>query len=320
MYHCLANLYDSQAWFKHSLQQSGRHAEESSIMNISSCYLHNADMCNKSSDPDEHICFYICPLSLQSDLLLTHLWLASQDAGTIQVLPVYLQRGYSTDVQLEALHAMYNMCKISPTRQEAAALAGVVPLLVKLAVSPPSESGEAPSTAPQSPAQMSGSDAATSNGEEVASVSGRGPYPLRPLAVSLLCGMAHSTHRTRHELWAHNVVALLLDLLKEEVILSNSPSSSRVQFGPNTKWYLQTGFTFVVVMGSYAVEHYYRLHYRLTSFLNVSFILPNPKAVVPAFSSPFPLPCCFPLLRSYRSGGLHLFQHVYSMCLYILSV
>ena len=230
--------------------------------------------------------FYICPLSLHSDMLLTHLWLASQDAGTIQVLPVYLQRGYSTDVQLEALHAMYNMCKISPTRQEAAALAGVVPLLVKLAVSPPSESGEAPSTAPQPPAQMSGSNATTSNGEEVATVSGRGPYPLRPLAVSLLCGMAHSTHQTRHELWAHNVVALLLDLLKEEVILSNSPSSSRVQFGPNTKWYLQTGFTFVVVMGSYAVEHYYRLHYRLTSFLNVSFILPNPKAVVPAFSSP----------------------------------
>ncbi|DBA67330.1 TPA: hypothetical protein ACH3X2_001627 [Trebouxia sp. C0005] len=142
---------------------------------------------------------------------------ALQDAGTIQVLPVYLQRGYSTDVQLEALHAMYNMCKISPTRQEAAALAGVVPLLVKLAISTPSESAAAPSTASQPPAQMSGSNAATSTVEEVATVSGRGPYPLRPLAVSLLCGMAHSTHRTRHELWAHNVVALLLDLLKEEV-------------------------------------------------------------------------------------------------------
>ena len=207
--------------------------------------------------------FYICPLSLQSDMLLTHLLLAPQDAGTIQVLPVYLQRGYSTDVQLEALHAMYNMCKISPTRQEAAALAGVVPLLVKLAVSPPSESGEAPSTASQPPAQMPGSSAATSNGEEVATVSGRGPYPLRPLAVSLLCGMAHSTHRTRHELWAHNVVALLLDLLKEEVILSNSPSSCCVQFGPDSKCDLQTGFTFVVVTGSYAVKHTYRLSYSI---------------------------------------------------------
>ncbi len=185
---------------------------------------------SESTASDKHSGFHICPLSLHLALLLTHFLLARpQDAGTIQVLPVYLQRGYSTDVQLEALHAMYNMCKISPTRQEAAALAGVVPLLVKLAVSPPSESGEAPSTAPQPPAQMPGSNAtASSNGEEVATVSGRGPYPLRPLAVSLLCGMAHSTHRTRHELWAHNVVALLLDLLKEQVILSNRPSSSCV--------------------------------------------------------------------------------------------
>lgn len=56
-----------------------------------------------------------------------------QDAGTIQVLPAYLQRSLSSEVQLEALHAMYNLCKISPARQEAAAVAGVVPLLVKLA-------------------------------------------------------------------------------------------------------------------------------------------------------------------------------------------
>ncbi len=117
---------------------------------------------------------------------------------------------------------MYNMCKISPTRQEAAALAGVVPLLVKLAV-PPSPESAGPLSTPQPPAQCSGSDAATSSGEDVATVSGRGPYPLRPLAVSLLCGMAHSTHRTRHELWAHNVVALLLDLLKEEVGLHKLP-------------------------------------------------------------------------------------------------
>ncbi len=40
---------------------------------------------------------------------------------------------------------------------------------------------------------------------------------LRYLAVSLLCGMAHSTQRTRAELWAHNGLELLLQLLKEEV-------------------------------------------------------------------------------------------------------
>ena len=124
---------------------------------------------------------------------------------------------------MEALHAMYNMCKLSPTRQEAAALAGIVPLLVKLASASPQDA-QPPSPSPpqapvQSPTQTTGADSATSSagGDDVATVSGRGAYPLRPLAVSLLCGMAHSTHRARHELWAHNVVALLLDLLKEEV-------------------------------------------------------------------------------------------------------
>lgn len=120
---------------------------------------------------------------------------------------------------MEALHAMYNMCKLSPTRQEAAALAGIVPLLVKLAT--PSPHHAQPASPPQPPVQSAtqtaAPDSAGVSGDDVATVSGRGAYPLRPLAVSLLCGMPHSTHRARHELWAHNVVALLLDLLKEEV-------------------------------------------------------------------------------------------------------
>ena len=40
---------------------------------------------------------------------------------------------------------------------------------------------------------------------------------LRPLAISLICGMAHSTQRTRAELWAHNGLELLLGLLQEQV-------------------------------------------------------------------------------------------------------
>ena len=139
---------------------------------------------------------------------------AAQDAGTIQQLPVYLHRGYTSDTQLEALHALYNMCKISPTRQEAAALAGVVPLLVKLAVSP---AEDPPLPQPLPPGQFSGTELERSIAEDAVLVSSRAPQPLRPLAVSLLCGMAHSTHRTRAELWAHDVVTLLLDLLKEEV-------------------------------------------------------------------------------------------------------
>ena len=40
---------------------------------------------------------------------------------------------------------------------------------------------------------------------------------LRPLAVSLLCGMAHSTQTTRAQLWANNGLHILLLLLQEEV-------------------------------------------------------------------------------------------------------
>lgn len=47
---------------------------------------------------------------------------------------------------------------------------------------------------------------------------GEGPgAQLRPLAVSLLCGMAHSTQRTRAELWTQNGLDLLLSLLQEQV-------------------------------------------------------------------------------------------------------
>lgn len=116
--------------------------------------------------------------------------------------------------------------------------------------------------------------------EEVATVSGRGPYPLRPLAVSLLCGMAHSTHRTRHELWAHNVVALLLDLLKEEVTLSNSPSSSCVQLGLNTKCGLQTGFISVVVTGSYAVVTGCAIHIAQPKAYCSCVLFPLPPALL----------------------------------------
>ena len=51
-----------------------------------------------------------------------------------------------------------------------------------------------------------------SNGRE-----GQQSAQLRPLAISLICGMAHSTQRTRAELWAHNGLELLLGLLQEQV-------------------------------------------------------------------------------------------------------
>ena len=56
----------------------------------------------------------------------------SQDAGTIPRLLPFLGRTNPVALQLEALHALYNLCKISRTRQEAAAVAGVVPRLIAL--------------------------------------------------------------------------------------------------------------------------------------------------------------------------------------------
>ena len=60
-----------------------------------------------------------------------------------------------------------------------------------------------------------------SNGRE-----GQQSAQLRPLAISLICGMAHSTQRTRAELWAHNGLELLLGLLQEQVQLIESLSLS----------------------------------------------------------------------------------------------
>ncbi|KAK9810498.1 hypothetical protein WJX72_011817 [[Myrmecia] bisecta] len=116
-----------------------------------------------------------------------------QDAGSIPALLPYLAGG-SAAAAVEALQGLYNLCKISRSRQEAAACAGLVPHLAKLAL--------------QTPPQPQGSSPA---GDAVSRLA-----TLRPLAVSLLCGMAHSTSRTRAELWAHNGLDILLHLLKEE--------------------------------------------------------------------------------------------------------
>ena len=46
-----------------------------------------------------------------------------------------------------------------------------------------------------------------------------------------MCGMAHSTQRTRAELWAHNGLELLLGLLQEQVGTHISPISGRSYIG-----------------------------------------------------------------------------------------
>lgn len=77
-----------------------------------------------------------------------HLWKVltigvweGQDAGTIPALLPYLSYQDSQTLQLEALRAIYNLCRISRTRQEAAAVAGIIPRLTALAVLQPAPKG-----------------------------------------------------------------------------------------------------------------------------------------------------------------------------------
>ena len=56
-----------------------------------------------------------------------------QSAGTIGSLGKYLKAVMPLPIQVEALHALHNLCKISRQRQEAAASAGLVPYLMNLA-------------------------------------------------------------------------------------------------------------------------------------------------------------------------------------------
>ena len=105
----------------------------------------------------------------------------------------YLKASLSLSIQVEALHALHNLCKISRARQEGAAKAGLVPYLMNLA-------------------QMSPRKVETEPLQE----------QLRQMAVSLLCGMAHSTQLTRSYLWTNNGLHTLLDLLEEEVRRCNA--------------------------------------------------------------------------------------------------
>ena len=62
-----------------------------------------------------------------------------QGAGTIGSLGKYLKASMPLPIQVEALHALHNLCKISRQRQEAAASAGLVPYLMNLAQMSPKQ-------------------------------------------------------------------------------------------------------------------------------------------------------------------------------------
>lgn len=93
-----------------------------------------------------------------------------------------------SDVHGEALGALYNLCHLSRSRQEQAAVAGAAGMLCPLALA--------------APLQRPGLQAV--------------PAPTRSLAVSTLCTLAHGGPRTLEALRAAGGVDTLLALLREE--------------------------------------------------------------------------------------------------------
>ena len=103
-----------------------------------------------------------------------------QRAGTIKRLVPFLAESSAAagaEMHNQVLNSMYNLCKINKTRQEQAAVAGIVPHLRRF----------------------------------VSTNS-----PLKHFALPLLLDMAHASRRTRAELWRHSGLQFYIDLLSQE--------------------------------------------------------------------------------------------------------
>ena len=118
-----------------------------------------------------------------------------QRAGAIQALVPMMQgpaqakaNASATDevVRNEALHAIFNLCHINRTRQEQAALAGVISPLLFFASRGLSDDA--------SPSSVAGAQQ----------------------ALQLLFALAHASRRTRTELWRHDVLQFYLNFLDDE--------------------------------------------------------------------------------------------------------
>ena len=136
-----------------------------------------------------------------------------QEAGIIPVLLECLRqpRQRSPTLQLQALQAVANLCRLHPTRQEAAAVAGLVPLLLDIIKNDPAQAYPARQATPgvRGKAGQEGAKAAAAVAADAAA--------LRPLSVQLLCWLAHATQRARAEMWAQHAEETLLLLLREPV-------------------------------------------------------------------------------------------------------
>eukprot|EP00735_Rhodelphis_limneticus_P013963 TRINITY_DN7931_c0_g1::TRINITY_DN7931_c0_g1_i1::g.15623::m.15623 TRINITY_DN7931_c0_g1::TRINITY_DN7931_c0_g1_i1::g.15623 ORF type:complete len:1244 (+),score=360.81,sp/Q8T2I8/SEPA_DICDI/43.59/3e-144,sp/Q8T2I8/SEPA_DICDI/59.02/3e-107,Pkinase/PF00069.20/5.7e-71,Pkinase_Tyr/PF07714.12/5.6e-49,Kinase-like/PF14531.1/0.0032,Arm/PF00514.18/1.4e+03,Arm/PF00514.18/1.5e+02,Arm/PF00514.18/1.2e+04,Arm/PF00514.18/3.4,Arm/PF00514.18/7.6e+03,Ric8/PF10165.4/40,Ric8/PF10165.4/0.088,BUD22/PF09073.5/0.043,DUF3385/P len=127
-----------------------------------------------------------------------------QRARAIPKLVQYLtfaDRPYATDINNQVLNALFNLCKVNKTRQEQAAVAGIVPRLQHF-ISTDS--------------------------------------PLKQFALEIFCQLPHASRRCRAELWRHDGLRSYLELFSHEfwqvqavdslaVWLSNREEMKRVE-------------------------------------------------------------------------------------------
>uniref|UniRef100_A0A0K3CJ22 BY PROTMAP: gi/472584551/gb/EMS22137.1/ STE/STE11/cdc15 protein kinase [Rhodosporidium toruloides NP11] gi/647399342/emb/CDR43947.1/ RHTO0S08e08328g1_1 [Rhodosporidium toruloides] n=1 Tax=Rhodotorula toruloides TaxID=5286 RepID=A0A0K3CJ22_RHOTO len=103
-----------------------------------------------------------------------------QNAGAIEMLVSMLAKTYrgrvGAEIQNHAVNALFNICRLSKSRQEEAARIGAIPLLQAIV---------------------------------------RDNSPLKQFALPILCDFAHAGKACRHLLWKHDGVSFYLQLLKD---------------------------------------------------------------------------------------------------------
>uniref|UniRef100_V5GL20 Protein kinase n=1 Tax=Kalmanozyma brasiliensis (strain GHG001) TaxID=1365824 RepID=V5GL20_KALBG len=103
-----------------------------------------------------------------------------QNANTIEILTNVLAQHHSgphgTEMSNQVLNTMYNLCRLSKSRQEEAAQAGIIPQLLRVA---------------------------------------RTNSPLRQFALPILCDFAHAGKATRKMFWQHRGLHFYLKLLED---------------------------------------------------------------------------------------------------------
>jgi len=134
---------------------------------------------------------------------------AIKDAGAISQLVPFLSRerepATGPDAQLEALHALYNICKFNKrVHLEVAATAGIVQHLCRFAVE-------------SSPAAAAVQRGAGGAGDPLTGPAEARRVAVRGFVVPMLIGMASTSSSTRAKLWACNGIDIFLQLLGEEV-------------------------------------------------------------------------------------------------------